>query len=168
MVYHSVESQTERTNGSPITQATRATIDLSATDVALSRTFEDLPDVRVEVERTITTPSDHAIIAVHASDCDHDTITTALDADGDITAYTFLTDLADGWLIQVEWVDQVRQRFQQLVAEEATLQAMVGYDGQWSIQILVPDREALARVYERYADASFTIAINRITSLDRD
>jgi hypothetical protein len=165
---HRVETQTEGTNGSPTEQATRATIDFPATDVALARTFEGLPGVRVEIERTITTPSNHAIVAVHASGCTHDTITTALDADEDVAAATLLSDLADGWLFEVEWADQVRQRFQQLVAEEATLQAMVGHEGQWTIQMLVPDRAALARVYERYEDAGFTLAINRITTLDRE
>lgn len=160
--------ETERTDKSFTTQATIATIDLPATDVALARTFEEIPGMRVEVERTITTPSTHAVVAIHASGCDHDTITTALDADEDVTEYTLLTDLADGWLVQVEWAAQVRQHFQQLVAEEATLQAMVGHDGQWAIQVLVPDREALARVYERYEDADFTLAITRIATLDRE
>jgi hypothetical protein len=168
MAHRSVGSQTERTNGSLTTQATRATMDLPATDVALAQTFEDIPGVRVEVERTIAGPDNDAVVAIHASGCDHDTITTALDADRDIISYTILTDLADGWLFQIEWADQVCQHFQQLVAEEATLQAMVGHDGQWTIQVLVPDREVLARVYERYEDADFTIAINRITTLDRE
>jgi hypothetical protein len=165
---HRVETQTERTNGALTTQATIVTMDLPATDVALARTFEDLPGVRVEVERTITTPPDHSVVAVHANGCDHDTITTALDADDDVTAATLLTELADGWLVQVEWADQVCQRFHHLVAEEATLKAMVGHDGQWTIQVLVPDREALGRVYERYEDAGFTIAIDRIATLDRE
>jgi hypothetical protein len=165
---HRVETQTEGTNGSFTTQATIAMMDLSATDVALAQLFKDFPGVRVEVERTITTPSTHAVVAVHASGCNHDTITTALDADDDVAAATLLTDLADGWLVEVEWADQVCQHFQHLVAEEATLQAMVGHDGQWTIQVLVPDHEALARVYERYEDAGFTIAIDRIATLDRE
>lgn len=168
MAHHSVQTQTERTNASPTEQATIATIDLPATDVALAQTFEALPDVRVEVERTIAGPDNHAVVAAHASDCAHDTITTTLDADEDITGYTLLTDLADGWLVQVEWADQVCQHFQRLVANEATLKALVGHDGQWTIQVLVPDREALGRVYEHYTDAGFTITIDRIATLDRE
>lgn len=117
---------------------------LPVDDLALTRAFETLPELIVEVEPTVATPGDGVMPYVWATEGDFDAVGDALRMDPTTMQVTELDRTDGGTLYRVEWADRVRKTVESLLACEPVVLSGSGTVRGWEFQFRFENRDELA------------------------
>lgn len=131
--------------------ATTTRASLPAERFALAELFGRLPDATVECESAVANPSDHALLAIRTEGCEHE-IDAALHSDPAIASVERFGKRPNEWRYRITWEGRPRQLIQRLVTAGVTLLDCRGRDGEWNLQLLVPDRDGIAEIYDVLTD----------------
>ncbi|WP_049899633.1 helix-turn-helix domain-containing protein [Halococcus agarilyticus] len=142
--------------------ATTARIAVTAAGFALGTLFERAPDARVDLEPAIAAPDDRVLLVIRTDATSQSEVAAALRADPSVTAVEYLADRGDGWVFGVAWDGQPRRFLARVRAEDATILSARGGGGTWTLQLLLPDRDALTRAYEAIVDCECGTELERI------
>jgi predicted DNA binding protein len=145
--------------------ASTATFDLPAGRFALAELFERVSDVRVELEPAVANPDDHALLMVRTTDHKRP-VEAALRADPTIAAAECFRERADSWMYRITWKGRPRHLIQRLVAADITLLSARGRGGQWTLRLLVPEREGISRASNIMSDLGCRAEVQKISLLD--
>lgn len=143
------------------TPTSRLEFELPSQEFILDKTLSGLGSEELELIRPVA-DSNHDWPSICVSNASHPDIQTTLFEDPDIEDWTLSIEHGDEWLCQPTWSDWARDQFHALVNDEATLHTAAASDGRWRIQVSVPDRRAVARLYEHYTEHGFTVEVTQI------
>ena len=149
-------------NTSTEADATTARIAVTAEGFALETLFDRAPGVRVELEPAVAGPDSRVLLVIRSDAAARDDIASALRADSSVTAVEYLADRGDGWVFRVAWGEHPRRFVERVREEDATILSARGRAGGWTLQLLLPDRDALARAYEAIVDCECGTELERI------
>jgi predicted DNA binding protein len=139
-------------------------------EFALRGTIAALDGVAFEIERVVVHDGDGLAPLVWASGCERDALESALTDDPTVGAFDLLAGTGDGakgeLLCRTEWSDRVDVLARSLVEEGGTILAATTAKGRWTIRLLLPEREALARTYETCTAAGLTLDLTRVYALE--
>jgi predicted DNA binding protein len=124
--------------------------------------FERVPDARVDIESTVATPDSHVLLMVRTDTTRRKSVIDALRADASVTAVEYLTDRSDGWMFRVAWGEQPRRFVRRVLAEDATILSARAQNDKWTLELLLPDRDALTRAYAAIEDCECGTELERI------
>ena len=137
-----------------------------ATDFALAHTFEALPELRFEVERTITSGSETLMPLLRVWGPSRERVERALTEDPTVEDAELITGAGDEWLFQITWASRVTLLVEMLTPAEATILDAGGRDGQWHFRVLYPDRELLSETHAFCEDHGLSFEVSTIGEFD--
>lgn len=146
--------------------ASTARFELPAEGFALGEVFERVTDARIELEPTVASPVDHAVVIIRADECERNAVETALRVAPGVATVERLDVRPNGWSYAVTWNGSPRRLIQRLVAVGVTLLSVRGHAGQWYFRLVAPDRDMLARAYEILEDTGCTADCKHISTFD--
>lgn len=136
--------------------------ELPSREFVLDRTLSRFESVTVEPARTAAYGGEHTWPSIWIHGTERIEAGSLLIDDPDIAACSPVLDTDDERLYRIRWSEQARDRINAVCSEEATLQAASASDGRWTLCVSVPEREQLARLYERYKEHGFAPCITQI------
>ena len=151
--------------------ATIATIDLPTTEFALYNKFVGIPAIRVEIEidRPVTAENEQRSSSVRVSATDHrseDEIERALATDLSVAALDRFAALDGEWLYRIAWAEATQASVRILTRRGGTILTAVGQHSTWTLRMLFPEREALARTYDYCTTRGLTFDVKRIYQVE--
>ena len=151
--------------------ATIATIDLPTTEFALYNKFVGIPAIRVEIEidRPVTAENEQRSSSVRVSATDHrseDEIERALATDLSVAALDRFAALDGEWLYRIAWAEATQASVRILTRRGGTILTAVGQHSTWTLRMLFPEREALARSYDYCTTRGLTFEVKRIYQVE--
>jgi predicted DNA binding protein len=145
-------------------EATIARVALPATGFALATLFERVPDAQTTLESAVASADGRALLVIRTETAPWKAVIAALRADPSVSAVEYLTNRSDGWLFWIEWAEQPRQFVQRVLVEDATILSARGWNGDWTFELLLPDRDALTRAYDAINDCECGTELEHIGS----
>lgn len=132
-----------------------------ADEVALADTFRQLPDVRVDVEKSVGTCDDPVRLWVEGSD--ERAVREALDADPSVQAFRAVAAEDDRrWLFDVDIGPTVDLLQSVLLAEEGVILDATGHDGRWVITCRYAQQGSLTEVSDLLDERVFEYDLTRV------
>ena len=148
---------------------TIAEFNIPADDFALGPTFQELPNLEVEIERLVAHDHDRVMpfawVTADDSD-DFDALDDALSADSTIDSYELISKIDGDRLYRMEWVDETEMIVHILLEEEGTVLHAMGQSDSWHVRVLFPDRDSLSRTYDFADEHGLRFDVVRIYELD--
>lgn len=144
------------------------TVTVQAAETALEETFEELGDVRIEMENTVTMQADQEWPHVWIRGYSREDIETALRADPTVVSFEYIAAREDAFLYGIN-VTEDRPSMVDLVQEEnGVILTALGFDRQWELRIRFDDNAHLSRFHNRLKESGITYDIKRIYEFDGD
>ena len=137
-----------------------------ASDFALADTFESLPDLVFDVERTITSGSEALMPLLWVWGPSREQVERTLDADPTVDDAELITDAGEKWLFRITWASRVTLLTEMLAPADATVLDAIGRDGQWHLRLLYPERELLAETHAFCEDHGLAFEVSTIGEFD--
>lgn len=128
--------------------ANAARFSIAAEAVALDDLFARDPGASVELEPSVATPDDLALLVVRPDALDRTAVGDALRADPAIDRVDHVGGCADEWEYGIRWGDRVRRLVGRIVAEDAVVSSATGRDGRWYLRVTARERATLLAVHE--------------------
>ncbi|WP_458209318.1 helix-turn-helix domain-containing protein [Haladaptatus sp. NG-SE-30] len=141
---------------------------LPASEFALSKTLERIPEVEFEVERVVAhgTGGVMPYVWVTASPELGEEVQAALEVDPTTADVELLVETEGEWLYRMRWVGKTRFVVHVLVDEAGTIVGAHGKENEWHFRILFPDRDSLGETYDFCEVNDIPIEIEQIYRLD--
>lgn len=144
--------------------ATIAEFTIPASDFALGRLFERLPDAAIELERVVPT-NDHILPYFWVRDGDADHVRETLAAEPAFLSVTLVDDLGDEGLFRAEWNPEVEGVLTAVLESELTLLSAFGTLGNWTFEFRATDTDQIS-AFQRYCtDHDIDATLTRLKSL---
>lgn len=147
------------------TDASTMRVALPAAEFALADLFERVPDARVECDSAVANPADHALLTVRTDERER-AIDSAVRSGPSVAAADCFGECADGWTYRVRWEGRPHRLIQRLVAADVTLLSMRGWNGEWQLRLLAPNREGISQAYDIMDELGCGAECRSITSFD--
>lgn len=144
------------------------TVTVQATETALKETFEELGDVRFEMENTVTTQADQKWPHIWVRDSSRGVIETALRADSTITSFEYIASREDIFLYSITVTEDQLTLVDLIQEENGVILTAVGFNGQWKLRIRFADNAHLTRFHNRLKESGITPDVKRVRKFDRD
>lgn len=136
-----------------------------AEQFALGDTFEEVPGAEFEVVRVVAYDAGRVMPFLWGSAAEQDALYAALEADTTTEGVQRLAGTDDRSLYQVEWDGGIETVVSVLVEGEGTLLGAKGQDGQWTIQALFPDHDAISLTFDFCKDRGIDLSIRRVNGV---
>ena len=135
-------------------------------ELALHRTFQELPELEVQCERVVKSGENTVFPILWLRNAPQEVIEDALKTDPTVEAVDCLSDLEDEYLYEMEWVDHVHLLLDILTNGEATILDAVGRRDRWHLRLLFPDRDHFARTHDFAENHGLTFDVRSIRELE--
>ncbi|ADJ16519.1 helix-turn-helix domain-containing protein [Halalkalicoccus jeotgali] len=144
------------------------TVTVQAAETALKETFEELGNVRFEMENTVTMQADQEWPHVWIRGYPRGKIEIALRADSTISSFEYIASREDDFLYSIN-VTEDRLTLVDLVQEEnGVILTAVGFNGRWELRIRFADNTHLTRFHNRLKESGITLDVKRIQEFNGD
>ncbi|WP_336364453.1 helix-turn-helix domain-containing protein [Halalkalicoccus salilacus] len=150
---------------------TIAEFNIPADDFALGPTFQELPNLEVEIERLVAHDHDRVMPfawLTTADPDDLDRLDDVLSADSTVDSYESISKIDGDRLYRMEWIDATEMIVHILLEEEGTILHAMGQSDGWHVRVLFPDRDSLSRTYDFADEHGMRFDVVRIYALDDD
>lgn len=139
-------------------------------EFALAETFRTCPDVVFECERIVESPQNSVmpLITVWTRDTPRQQLETALADDPSVAEYTLLASYEDEWLYRMEWTERIQLALDMLTTAAVIFRNIYGTADGWSLEILFPTRNELARTHKFCAEHELSFDVLSIRAFDGD
>ncbi|MDS0284591.1 helix-turn-helix domain-containing protein [Haloarcula onubensis] len=135
-------------------------------ELALHRTFQELPELEVQCERVVKSGENTVFPVLWMRDATQEAIEDALADDPTVESVECLSSLDEEYLYEMEWIDHVHLLLNILTNGEATILDAVGRRDRWHLRVLFPDREHFARTHEFAEDHGLAFDVRSIRELE--
>ncbi|WP_290813422.1 helix-turn-helix domain-containing protein [Halovivax sp.] len=149
---------------------TIAEISISADELALSETFDALPELEVRVKSIVAEGPLQTMPLVWFGGVDEAHLERALDGDDSIEDYTRLLEDADGdeALYRLEYASWVGQVVGTVFEHDGTVLDAQCDSGRWTLRLLFPQHDSLSTAVEELSDGGVTVDLKRMVEAGRD
>lgn len=150
---------------------TIAEFNIPADDFALGPTFQELPNLEVEIERLVAHDHDRVMPfawLTTADPDDLDRLDDVLSTDSTVDSYEPISKIDGDRLYRMEWIDATEMIVHILLEEEGTILHAMGQSDGWHVRVLFPDRDSLSRTYDFADEHGMRFDVVRIYALDDD
>jgi len=135
-------------------------------ELALHRTFQELPDLEVQCERVVKSGENSVFPVLWLRNAPRAEIEEVLEGDPTVEAVECLSDLEDEYLYEMEWIDHVHLLLDILTNGQATILDAVGQRDHWHLRVLFPDRDHFARTHDFAENHGLTFDVRSIRELE--
>ncbi len=132
-----------------------------ATETMLATTFERVPDVRFELESSVS--QNRPCLWVIGSDPEE--IEGAFDADPAVERFDHLVTAGDRLLYDVTFAGTAPILSDEFLEASCSLLAVWGVDGWWQARVRVQDRDDLWAIRDRLLEEDVTADLRRVTDV---
>lgn len=129
---------------------------------ALEHTFDEVPELTLEIERLATHSREWIMPFLWATDGDMDALEQALADDPSIDEYKRLNDADDVGEFNVEWRDDVQELIDQIVDQHGIMQEAEAANGTWYLKLKFIDREALDEFQTYFRERGYEFELQRL------
>lgn len=139
---------------------------VEASETALEYTFEELSEVRFELENPITGPSGQQWPCLWVSGHSNAEIESALGDDPSVNGFENVSSREDAYLYDLDLSDD-GERLQAIIQDEnGTILAASGTHGHWELTVCVPTQDDLPRLSNRLKNQGITPLVKEIRDLE--
>ena len=135
-------------------------------ELALHRTFQELPALEVQCERVVKSGEDTVFPVMWLRNASQAEIEGALEADPTVESVNCLSAFEDEYLYEMEWIDHVHLLLDILTNGQATILDAVGQRDHWHLRVLFPDRDHFARTHDFAENHGLTFDVRSIRELE--
>lgn len=135
-------------------------------ELALTHTFETLPQVSFESERIIESGDDAVMPLLWARNADRQTLEATIEEDPTVNNVTLLADFESESLYRMDWVDRVQLLLHMLTNSEATILDAHGRRDGWRLRVMFPSRSHLSETHAFCQDHGIDFTIQSIRQMD--
>ncbi len=147
---------------------TVAGVTVPAESFVLGETLRAVPGAEFNCEPTVASASGIDMPLVRASGVESDPLEEGLANDGSVEAFDLLATPDEELLYRVEWAPQFRLVLKFVASEEATIMGARARQGEWTLRMLYPDRDALARAHDACVDHGIDLELGHVHTLEGD
>jgi predicted DNA binding protein len=130
-------------------------------DFALSELLQELPDVRVQLERVVPA-GDRTVPLIWIHTTDPESVEDDLREHQLIETITRLDTFEDRALYRIEWAEEPDSVFKAITSQQAALLDAVGVGESWTFDLRFPSHDSLSNFHAHCEAAGLPISINRI------
>lgn len=142
------------------------TISVDASETALGETFDQLTDIRFEMENTVTTQPGQQWPCMWARGHSKAEIERALREDPTVNGFEEITAKDDALLYDLD-ISGAGIALRDVIQEEnGAILAASGEQGQWEFKLRFRDKDDLTRLYDRLEEEGITPDVQRIHEFD--
>jgi len=135
-------------------------------ELALHRTFQELPALEVQCERVVKSGEDTVFPVMWLRNASQAEIEGALEADPTVESVNCLSAFEDEYLYEMEWIDHVHLLLDILTNGQATILDAVGQRDHWHLRVLFPDRDHFGRTHDFAENHGLTFDVRSIRELE--
>ncbi|SFS44803.1 helix-turn-helix domain-containing protein [Halostagnicola kamekurae] len=132
-----------------------------ATETMLATTFEQVPDIRFELESSVS--QNRPCLWVIGAD--PETVREAFETDPAVEGYEHLVTAGDRLLYDVRFAGTTPLLSDELLEGTCSLLAVWGVDGWWQARVRVRDRDDLWTIRDRLLEEDITADLRRVTDV---
>lgn len=137
-------------------------ISVEAADTVLAETFDRLDDVQFEMENAVTTPSGQEWPCLWITGHSKKEIESALRDDPDVDGFEHITSEDDRVLYHFSATDGAVEFRDIIQAENGTILAATGEQGEWKVDIRCRKQEDVSRIHDRLWEEGIPPEIHQI------
>ena len=141
--------------------STIAEFRLPASDTVLAVAFERIPEVRFELESSVS----KTLPCLWVSNTEPNAIEAAFDDDSTVSSYELLVESDERLLYDIEFDEDYL--YDGLLAEGGSLLEARGVDGWWQVRMRFRDRDELCRTHDHLVDCGVNADLRRVTDIAR-
>ncbi|WP_306060564.1 helix-turn-helix domain-containing protein [Natronococcus wangiae] len=138
-----------------------AILDVAHPDLALTPTIRECPDATVRVVPHSTTDPETGLFFFLVESAD-ETIETAFDDDHTVTDWTLVNDFGTTGIYQLQHGDETILLSPKVAELGGLMLRAESNDRGWTVRLHLPDREALATLWEYCEDEDITFELYRM------
>jgi predicted DNA binding protein len=97
---------------------------------------------------------------------DPEALRDALDEDPSVENVSLLAEFDEERLYRMNWIDRVQLIIQMITNSQATVLEAYGADGEWTLRVMYPTRDALSATHEFCDSHGVTFDVERIRELE--
>ncbi len=135
-------------------------------ELALTYTFERLPEMEIECERIVQHGEKSMMPLLWIRYDDREELEATLEEDPTVETVELLSEFEDEFLYRMEWIDHVHLLLHILTNGSATILDAYGRDRGWHLRVLYPDREHFSRTHEFAEQHGLTFDVVTIREMD--
>lgn len=145
---------------------TVAGVTVAADSFVLGGTLRAVPDAEFSCEPTVASGGGTDMPLVRVSTDDREALESGFANDDSVEGFDLLTDLDGALLYRIEWDSRFRLLLRLVASEDATIVSAEARRGEWTLRLLYPDRDTLARAHEAALDRGVDLELGHVTTLD--
>lgn len=138
---------------------------LPAAEVELGVRVASLPEVVIDVEQLASQTSDDVLPLLWIRADDFTAVDEALEDDPTVEGFDVIGSFDHRRLYRMEWADTAESTIRTLRTAGGYVRNAKVIDGEWSIEVLFPDRDDLSRMYDVANDADIPLTVDSIYEL---
>lgn len=139
--------------------------EITPESLALSETFDAVPDAEVEIVSLTANGTDRAAPLLWVTDAEAEAVADALRADPTTRTVSLVSRRTRDSLFRVDWVDRVESVIRDFAAKSGAVVSARATSEAWTFRMLFVDHDAVSRTVERCRDAGVEVDVTRISNL---
>lgn len=133
---------------------------------ALAHTFDEIPDLHVEIERFAAQDPDSVMPFVWVTTDDFEAFETAIDEDPSVDSYSRLAECDGERFYRMDWVADAELVIHLLIEKDAAITTAQTTGETWEFQAMCPEHQFLSEVYEFCEENGLSLTVDSIYELD--
>ncbi|GAB7018629.1 helix-turn-helix domain-containing protein [Halostagnicola bangensis] len=129
---------------------------------ALEETFEEVPNVTIEIERLATHSREWVMPFLWATDGDLDALESALRNDSSISELKVIDVTDDIGYFNVTWTEEIEEMIDQIVNKHGIVQEARAANGRWHLKLQFVDQETLKEFQEYFREQNYSLELERL------
>lgn len=129
---------------------------------ALERTFEEVPDAKIEIERLATHSREWVMPFLWLTGADLEAAESALERDPSIEELTRIDVEDDVAYFNVTWSEDVQALVDQVINKHGIIQEAQATNGCWHLKLQFVDHETLKEFQEYFREQEYSLELDRL------
>lgn len=135
---------------------------IPAKSFALERSFEEFPEMTVEVERLATHSREWVMPFVWVSGVDLDAFETALASDPTVTAFRSVEKRDGVGLYNLFWIEKIEEMIDNIVDQHGIVLEVEAQEARWFLKLRFVDRDQLAAFQNYFDDHDYSFTLEHV------
>lgn len=139
-----------------------------ASEFALSRSLESIPDLEFEIERIVDAGEESVMPLLWVRGASEERLAEVLSADPSVDRIELLAAFDEECLYRMEWTDHVELLLRMVTRDDATVLDAHGRGDRWQLRVMYPDRDDLAATRDFCTGHGLSFEIESVRELEGD
>jgi hypothetical protein len=139
---------------------------IPASEFALSRTIDAVPELEFEIERVVDTGEESVMPLLWVRGADQKRVTDAFEDDPSVETIELLATFDDEWLYRMEWIDHVELLLRMITTHDATILDAYGRRDRWKLRVMYPDRDELSAINDFCNSHGLSFSVESVREME--